>query len=93
MEKSQTEKSLSQLSKDVEQLKSKQETSDSRITNLETKVQLQEQALGNLVKSLDKIEENTVWLRQTITRAVIFGLVGVVFSVLTAVIMWGLRIG
>ncbi|KMK76727.1 hemolysin XhlA family protein [Alkalihalobacillus pseudalcaliphilus] len=93
MVKSHNEESLSQLSKDVEQLKSKQESSEGRISQLETKVQLQEQALKNLTISIDKIEENTVWLRQTITRAVIFGLVGIVFSVLTAVIMWGLRIG
>ncbi|KYG30406.1 hemolysin XhlA family protein [Alkalihalobacillus trypoxylicola] len=93
MVKPQNEQILSKLSKDVEQLKSKQEFSQQRITDLEIKVQLHEQTMGHLTKSIEKIEENTIWLRQTIMRSVIVGLVGAGFSVLTAIIIWLLRIG
>lgn len=56
---------------DILDLKSSQKTLEQRVNSLERKHDKHDQQIQSLNNQLNKIEENTTWIKRTITGAII----------------------
>ncbi|MCP1147961.1 MULTISPECIES: hemolysin XhlA family protein [Bacillus] len=59
------------LQQDILDLKSSQKTLEQRVNSLERKHDKHDQQIQSLNNQLNKIEENTTWIKRTITGAII----------------------
>ncbi|SFL80831.1 hemolysin XhlA family protein [Salibacterium qingdaonense] len=82
------ENTLQNLSSEVEEIKKKDEVRDEKIFKLEKNDALQDRSIQNLEVSIGKIEENTTWLRRTITKALFTGGVTFVLGIVSSLLVW-----
>lgn len=64
-------KNLNIIQKDMVDLKSSQKALEQRINTLERNYDKHDQQIQSLNNQLNKIEENTTWIKRTITGAII----------------------
>ncbi len=73
------------IQKDMVDLKSSQKALEQRVNTLERNYDKHDQQIQSLNNQLNKIEENTTWIKRTITgamiTAVISGVIGGVIAV------------
>ncbi|WYW22761.1 hemolysin XhlA family protein [Bacillus atrophaeus] len=62
---------MNPLEKEMHQIASKQEKLELRVYSLERSSDRQDQQITSLNDKLNKIEENTTWIKRTITGAII----------------------
>ncbi|WP_458117992.1 hemolysin XhlA family protein [Bacillus sp. PK6-026] len=62
------------LQKEIEEIKADQKTQDQRITTLERTTDRHDQQIISINEKLNKIEENTTWIKRSITGAIITAL-------------------
>ncbi|WP_054704786.1 hemolysin XhlA family protein [Bacillus sp. JCM 19041] len=79
---------LKSIVDDVAQIKEQQKAHESKITSLERKDELKEYRINDLSDKLSKIEENTTWLRKTVTGALITAGIGLPFTLVAGVVVW-----
>ncbi|KWZ68150.1 protein xhlA [Bacillus sp. S2(2019)] len=76
---------LNIIQKDMVDLKSSQKALEQRVNTLERNYDKHDQQIQSLNNQLNKIEENTTWIKRTITgamiTAVISGVIGGVIAV------------
>ncbi|WP_085521448.1 hemolysin XhlA family protein [Tuberibacillus sp. Marseille-P3662] len=82
------EHSVQQNSENISDLKESDKQLDKRITALETNDKLQDRNIQTLETSLGKIQDDTTWLRRTITRALITAGFGAAFSLVGGLILY-----
>ncbi len=76
------ERALKSLAEDVSRLKERQEVHAEKIDKLERADLLKEHRINDLSDKLSRIEENTTWLKRTITNALIVASLGAIGSIL-----------
>ncbi|CAI6262650.1 Haemolysin XhlA [Bacillus subtilis] len=59
------------LEKEITEIKTEQKTLEQRVSVLERSSDRQDQQIMTLNEKLNKIEENTTWIKRTITGAII----------------------
>ncbi|MEC1049824.1 hemolysin XhlA family protein [Bacillus paralicheniformis] len=59
------------LQKEITEIKADQKTQDQRITTLERTTDRHDQQIISINEKLNKIEENTTWIKRSITGAII----------------------
>jgi len=59
------------LQKEIAEIKADQKTQDQRITTLERTTDRHDQQIISINEKLNKIEENTTWIKRSITGAII----------------------
>ncbi|BAB03965.1 BH0246 [Halalkalibacterium halodurans C-125] len=88
--KHEVEDALMHIVDRVERVEESQKESATRLNDLERNEALQDKDIKNLTVSLDKIQENTLWLRRTVTNAMITGSVGFFATLVTGIIIWAI---
>ncbi|MEC1199229.1 hemolysin XhlA family protein [Bacillus paralicheniformis] len=68
------------LQKEITEIKADQKTQDQRITTLERTTDRHDQQIISINEKLNKIEENTTWIKRSITGAIITALCGGVIT-------------
>ncbi len=76
------DRALKSLADDVSRIREKQEVQAEKIDKLERADLLKEHRINDLSDKLSRIEENTTWLKRTITNALIVASLGAVGSIL-----------
>ncbi|QIW79505.1 protein xhlA [Bacillus tequilensis] len=62
---------MNSLEKEITEIKTEQKTLEQRVSVLERSSDRQDQQIMTLNEKLNKIEENTTWIKRTITGAII----------------------
>lgn len=62
---------MNSLEKEITEIKTEQKTLEQRVSVLERSSDRQDQQILTLNEKLNKIEENTTWIKRTITGAII----------------------
>ncbi|WP_396021521.1 hemolysin XhlA family protein [Bacillus sp. YC2] len=62
---------MNPLEKEMQQIASKQEKLELRVYSLERSSDRHDQQITTLNEKLNKIEENTTWIKRTITGAIV----------------------
>lgn len=74
------------VSRDISELKKNEKTQEDRIRKLEINDHLQEQQLQALKDTVRNIDDDTTWLRRTITKTIITGIVTIMFSIVGSIV-------
>ncbi|WP_161603250.1 hemolysin XhlA family protein, partial [Halalkalibacterium ligniniphilum] len=82
------ESTIANMSKRFEGVEVEQKVMRKEIDELKLNDKLQDREIQGLSKSLDKIVEDTTWLRRTLTKIVITAIVSGVVTIVTGVIVW-----
>src|SRR5699024_6055604 len=74
------------VSRDVSELKKNEKIQDDRLRKLEINDHLQNQQLQAFKDTVMRIENDTTWLRRTITKAIISGIVTIIITIGSSII-------
>ncbi|MCY8609873.1 protein xhlA [Bacillus paralicheniformis] len=72
------------LQKEIAEIKADQKTQDQRITTLERTSDRHDQQIISINEKLNKIEENTTWIKRSITGAIVTAVCTLVISGIAA---------
>jgi len=75
------DRALKSLADDVSRIRERQEVQAEKIDKLERADLLKEHRINDLSDKLSRIEENTTWLKRTVTNALIVASLGAVGSI------------
>lgn len=79
---------VERMANDVNELKAEQKVHRDKITDLEKNDKVQDQMLAHLSASINKIEDNTNWMRRTMTKSIIGGVIGLVTTIAGGVVIF-----
>ncbi|RAS75266.1 protein xhlA [Priestia endophytica] len=78
---------MKNIQNEITEIKGKLDTFNSRLYQVERSSDRHDQQIISLTDKLNKIEENTTWIKRTITGAIITGFatgaIGILFAALT----------
>lgn len=79
---------LKSMADDVAQIKENQKVQAEKIDKLERADLIKEHRINDLSDKLSRIDENTTWLKRTITNALIGGGIGMGFTIAASIAIW-----
>lgn len=79
---------ISRISEDVSELKKNDKSQDERLHKLEINDRLQDRDIQGTKETLEKIEENTAWLRRTVAKTLITGSITAGFALIGGLMLY-----